>query len=77
MQSADKWENALTTMIDATDWFKLLSFSVCVNVTVHHLGKSTEKQTLSFQETTWPQLNLNHWLFDQEVHALIPKPHCP
>ena len=37
--TADMEENALTTMIDATDWFKLLSFSVCVSVTVHHLGK--------------------------------------
>ena len=38
--------------------------------------KSTEKQTLSFQETTRPQPNSNHRPFDQEAQALTTKPRC-
>ena len=35
--------------------------------------KSTERQTLSFRET-WPQLDSNHWSFDQEAQAPTTKP---
>ena len=54
---------------------KKQQFTLCkfVNLAM----KSTEKQTLSFQETTWLRLNSNHWPpFDQDAQALTTKPRC-
>ena len=38
--------------------------------------KSTEKRTLSFQETACREQNQNHSSCDQEAQALTTTPHC-
>ena len=47
-----------------------------VHVHVCVATKSTERQTLSFQETTRPQLDSNHRPLDQEAQAPTTKQCC-